>query len=94
MRAWWGADTRLIDAGQGTVLPGFNDAHVHFLAGGFSLSNVNLRDASSVADMALRLADFASRVSRGGWILGGDWDHESWSDRDTATGLRHFQHAG
>ena len=83
MRALAGPDTHIIDAGQGTVLPGFNDAHVHFLAGGFSLSNVNLRQASSVADMAGRLADFASRLSHGGWILGGDWDHESWSDRDT-----------
>src|ERR1700693_4133594 len=73
-----GHETRMIDAGQGTVLPGFNDAHVHFLAGGFSLSNVDLRSASSSAELAQRLAKYASRIPQGRWILGGDWDHETW----------------
>lgn len=35
-----GAGTRIIDAQQQLVLPGFNDAHVHFLSGGFQLSSV------------------------------------------------------
>ena len=71
--------TRVIDAGRGTVLPGFNDAHVHFLAGGFSLSNVNLRDCSSPSDLASRLASYAEKAAPGNWILGGDWDHENWA---------------
>ena len=48
--------TRLIDAHERLLLPGFNDAHVHFLTGGFSLSNVDLRDAQSPVEMARRLA--------------------------------------
>src|SRR5437773_5420684 len=43
LRALAGPATRVIDAGKKVVLPGFNDAHVHFLMGGFSLSNVDLR---------------------------------------------------
>src|SRR5947207_5113798 len=78
IRALAGAKTRIIDAGQGTVLPGFNDAHVHFLAGGFSLSNVNLRPAGSAEDLARRLAEYAREVPKGTWIQGGDWDHEKW----------------
>lgn len=70
--------TRIIDAGRGTVLPGFNDAHVHFLAGGFSLSNINLRDCSSPSDLASRLASYAEKAAPDSWILGGDWDHENW----------------
>ncbi|HEY5914307.1 MAG TPA: amidohydrolase [Verrucomicrobiae bacterium] len=73
-----GPGTRVIDAGGRTVLPGFNDAHVHFLTGGFSLSNVDLRDARSAEEMARRLGAHAARQPKGKWILGGDWDHESW----------------
>ncbi len=73
-----GANTRIIDAQRNTVLPGFNDAHVHFLSGGFSLSNVDLRECRSAPEMAARLRDYAARVPKGRWILGGDWDHEKW----------------
>ena len=72
-----GSKTRTIDALGGTVLPGFNDAHVHFLAGGFSLANVDLRDCDSPEDLAQRLAEYAARTPQGHWIQGGDWDHEN-----------------
>src|SRR6266478_5745796 len=75
IRALGGPNTHSLDAEQGTVLPGFNDAHVHFLAGGFSLSNVNLRDAASPADLASRLAHYVRDMPKGRWIQGGDWDH-------------------
>lgn len=84
IRSLAGPATRIIDAGQGTVLPGFNDAHVHFMAGGFSLSNVDLRDATSPADLARRLGDHAARTPPGHWIQGGDWDHEKWVDGQAA----------
>lgn len=70
--------TRVIDAGGKLVLPGFNDSHVHFLMGGFSLTNVNLRDAKSPEEMARRLSAYAKTIPKGQWILGGDWDHENW----------------
>src|SRR5512143_3191734 len=38
IRALAGPKTRVIDAAKRTVFPGFNDAHVHFLMGGFSLA--------------------------------------------------------
>jgi hypothetical protein len=78
MRALAGPRTRVIDAGGKLVLPGFNDAHVHFLSGGFSLANVDLRDASSPEELARRLGEYAKKLPKGRWILGGDWDHERW----------------
>jgi predicted amidohydrolase YtcJ len=78
IRALAGPKTRVIDAIERTVLPGFNDAHVHWLQGGFSITNVNLRDASSPAEMARRLGEYAKKLPKGRWILGGDWDHERW----------------
>ena len=78
MRALAAPGTRIIDAGGKLVLPGFNDAHVHFLMGGFSLANVDLRDAQSPQELAKRLSDYARKLPKGRWILGGDWDHERW----------------
>src|SRR5437868_1877090 len=74
-----GAHTRVIDAHGALVMPGFNDAHVHFVDGGFHLSSVSLRDASSPEEFAARIRDFAAKTPKGRWITGGDWDHERWA---------------
>jgi predicted amidohydrolase YtcJ len=78
IRALAGPETRIINAGNKLLLPGFNDAHVHWLMGGFSITNVNLRDARSTAEFAARLEAYAKKVPKGQWIQGGDWDHEKW----------------
>src|SRR5437870_10381701 len=69
----------------GLVLPGFNDAHVHFMSGGFQLSSVDLRDANTPQEFAERIRDFAARIPKGRWITGGDWDHERWPDAKLPT---------
>jgi len=74
-----GAGTRVIDAHGQLVLPGFNDAHVHFLSGGFQLASVDLRDANTPEEFADRIRNFAGKLPPGRWITGGDWDHERWA---------------
>jgi predicted amidohydrolase YtcJ len=78
IRSLAGPKTRIIDAGKRLVLPGFNDAHVHFLSGGFQLSYVDLRDAKSPGEFAERIHRFAEKIPKGQWIVGGEWDHERW----------------
>ncbi len=80
-----GANTRVIDAKNRLVLPGFNDAHVHFLSGGFQLSSVDLRDANTPQEFAERIRQFAAKIPAGSWITGGDWDHERWPDAKLPT---------
>ena len=75
-----GPTTRTIDAKQRLLLPGFNDAHTHFMTGGSQLSSVDLRDADSQQEFAARIKTFAAKLPKGRWITGGDWDHERWSD--------------
>ena len=74
-----GPRTEVIDLGGKLVVPGFNDAHVHFYDGGSDLSGVQLRDAKSEAEFRERIRRFAAQLPKGRWILGGEWDHENWT---------------
>jgi predicted amidohydrolase YtcJ len=80
-----GPKTRVIDAKGRLVLPGFNDAHVHFLETGSQLSSVDLRDARTPQEFVRRIKEFAAKQPKGRWILGGQWDHENWTPNDLPT---------
>jgi predicted amidohydrolase YtcJ len=80
-----GPATRVIELRGRLVLPGFNDAHVHFLEGGFGLLSVDLRPARDQADFARRLGEHARTLPAGTWILQGNWDHEAWPSQALPT---------
>src|SRR5262249_44160512 len=85
IRVLVGEKTRVIDADGKLVSPGFNDAHVHFLSGGFQLSSVDLRDAKTPQKFAKRIGEFAKKTPKSRWITGGRWDHESWPEAQLPT---------
>jgi len=69
-----GPNPEILDLRGGLVLPGFIDSHTHFLEGGFSLLNLQLRDARSREEFAERVAAKARSLDKGRWITNGDWD--------------------
>jgi len=77
--AWRGRNTRVVDAQGQRLLPGFNDAHVHFSAGGAALAGVQLNDAASEVEMARRIGAQAAKTPRGDWVRSGNWDETKWS---------------
>ena len=83
--AWRGPRTHVIDAGGKRLLPGFNDAHVHFVSGGRQLVSIQLNDASSPQEFARRIGERAKVTAKGEWILGGNWDETKWNPPNLPT---------
>jgi predicted amidohydrolase YtcJ len=82
---WRAPQTKTLDAGGKLLLPGFNDAHVHFMDGGRQLDNVQLNDATSTDEFLHRIAEQAKKTPKGDWILGGDWDETKWTPPNLPT---------
>jgi predicted amidohydrolase YtcJ len=83
--SWRGPHTRVVDAAGKRLLPGFNDAHVHFADGGSQLDNVQLNDATSPQEFARRIRERAAKTAKGEWLLGGDWDETKWNPTEMPT---------
>lgn len=82
VETWRGPHTRVIDAGGKLLLPGFNDAHVHFVSGGMQLDNVDLKEAASPQEFARLIGERAKARPKTEWITGGNWDETKWNPPD------------
>ena len=82
---WHGPKTKVLDAQGKLLLPGFNDAHVHFVDGGDHLSAVQLKDAATPEEFARKIGERAKTTPKGEWIIGGDWDEQKWSPASLPT---------
>src|SRR4051812_11268701 len=73
-----GPKTRVIDLHGKTVLPGFNDTHVHLTAGEDLETQVDLTHIRSIKDIQAAIAARAKQVKPGDWIAGtrGWWEYQ------------------
>ena len=70
------AQTTVIDAKGGAVLPGFNDAHAHLVSGGLSLDQVKLDDAKTVDEIKDTIRVWAEAHPERQWITGRGWYYQ------------------
>jgi len=70
-----GPSTKVIDVGGHLVLPGFTDAHIHFMEGSQSLVRVHLDEAKSIAEVQKLVKEFADKHPDIPWILGRGWSY-------------------
>jgi predicted amidohydrolase YtcJ len=70
------AQTVVVDAKGGTVLPGFNDAHAHLRDGGLSLSAIDLTQLTTVDAVEREIAMWAKLHPDAPWIVGRGWHYE------------------
>jgi predicted amidohydrolase YtcJ len=75
-----GPQTRLLDAGGRTVIPGMVDAHGHVSGLGSALAIVDLTGAASYDEIIARVVAKARTVAPGEWITGRGWDQNRWAD--------------
>jgi len=85
IRAYVAPATKVIDLQGRLCVPGFIDAHVHLLAGGRRLLQIDLKDTRDEAEFVRRLAEKARHTPKGGWILGGNWDEQAWPSAQLPT---------
>jgi len=76
-----------VDLRGGLMVPGWFDAHVHFMWWGFQMGEVDLRVAAT-AEAALGLVEArAAELPKGRWLTGGRFDKNRWGRWPTAAEL-------
>ncbi len=69
--AWIGAGTEILELPGRMVLPAFQDAHVHPLAGGVELGDCDLNAMRSAGEVLARIAECAAADPGAPWLRGG-----------------------
>jgi predicted amidohydrolase YtcJ len=76
-----------VDLGGRCVLPGFNDAHVHFPTWAVARQEVRLEGVGSVEEAVGRVRDGLSSVRESGWLRGRGWRDAGWPAPPTKEAL-------
>ncbi len=75
-------DSKIIDLKGKTVLPGFNDSHMHLVNYGYSLRQADLIGTSSIKDLNERMLNYINKenIEEGKWVRGRGWNHDYFLD--------------
>lgn len=77
--------TTVIDANGRLVIPGLNDAHIHFMGGGQSMMQLDFRYVHDVETIQQMVADKVEHAKPGELIRGRGWEHETFPDKKWPT---------
>jgi hypothetical protein len=79
VQAYVGPRTRVMDLRGRTVVPGFDDAHAHFLGIGFARLDVDLVGTASFDEVLARVEKAVKARAPGEWVRGRGWHEEKWT---------------
>ena len=82
LQRYVGEDTRVIDLGGQTAIPGFIEGHGHYTSFGGSLLILDFRYAESFAEIVSMVADAAETTPAGEWIIGRGWHQDKWEEKE------------
>ncbi len=66
---------RPIDLKKRLTIPGFNDAHLHFLGGSLGLSQIDLNGICTLETMQAEIKRFAAARPKDPWVSGRGWEY-------------------
>jgi predicted amidohydrolase YtcJ len=73
--------TILVDLNGKVLLPGFIDAHTHFIQMGLAFDMVDLREAKSLSRALGMIKERVSKTPRGGVVTAVNWDESKWPEK-------------
>ncbi|MCK4431825.1 MAG: amidohydrolase, partial [Candidatus Aminicenantes bacterium] len=77
--------TKVIDAKGRLLVPGFNDAHIHFTSGGRSMMNLDFRYVHDVETIKQMVKEKVAQSKPGELIVGRGWEHETFPEKKWPT---------
>ena len=80
-------DAESVDLRGGLMVPGWFDAHVHFVWWAQQMSRLDVADTTTLEEALDRVAAFSSALPEGAWVLGGRFDKNNWGRWPTAVDL-------
>lgn len=75
---WRGPETRVVDLGGHTVVPGLTDSHCHLSAVGAREMNLNLEGTTSLDEFLAKVKARVERAEPGEWVTGAGWSEAAW----------------
>jgi predicted amidohydrolase YtcJ len=76
-----------VDLGGRCIVPGFNDAHVHFPTWAVARGEVRLEGTHSVEEVVSHVRDALGSVRAGTWLRGRGWRSGEWPEQPTKEAL-------
>jgi predicted amidohydrolase YtcJ len=77
----------IVDLRGGLMVPGFCDAHVHFLWWAIQSQRLDIGEERRLDQALLRVGEYARTLPDGAWVLGGRFNQNPWGRWPTAKEL-------
>lgn len=73
--------TKVIRLNNRVIIPGFIDAHTHFVQMGINALNLDLSKTRSLKDLLYMVRNRCKSSPTGRWVLGSGWDESNWPEK-------------